>query len=156
MNIKKIYYYFFYCFYKFWDYISQPKFWSDTKAVITLIILKSFLFISFLYYFDLNLSKVQLTIIGLSFIIIPDLYLFVIKNEWKKFIIYYDDLPKSKNKTYKSLVVFIVLLILINFFYSRYWMDQRSKDNQTGPYSKEYIKQQKLKDSLDNIKYKKY
>ncbi|ROI04544.1 hypothetical protein EGI16_07705 [Chryseobacterium sp. G0240] len=148
MRLIKIYYYFFYFFYKFWDRISLPKFWSDTKAVITLIVLKSFIFISILYYTDLELTKFQLILISLLFIIFPDLYLFVFKSEWKDFIIHYDHLPKSENRMYKLFVVFIVFLIIANFMYSRYWMDNRSKKYQTGPYAPEFVAKKRREDSL--------
>lgn len=153
MLIKKVYYFYFYSFYKFWDCISIPKFWSDTKSVISLIVLKSFLFISVMYYFDLNFSKGQLILFSLVFIILPDLYLFVFRNEWKSYLVYYDNLPKTKNKIYKMIVGFTVLLVIGNFLYSIEWMNQRAKKNQTGPYSTEYIQQEKKKDSIDHAMY---
>lgn len=152
MLVKKVYYYF-YSFYKFWDCISTPKFWSDTKSVISLIVLKSFLFISLMYYFDLNFSKGQLILFSLVFVIAPDLYLFVLRDDWKSYLVYYDSLPKSKNKMYKIIVGCTVALIIANFIYSLEWIDQRAKKNQTGPYSRGYIQQQQKKDSIDHAIY---
>lgn len=151
--IKQIYYYFFYCFYKFWDWVSVPKFWSDTKSTITLIVLKTFIVTSIMYYFDLNLSKIQLILFCLIFIIVPNLYLFVFKDEWRSYLIYYDTLSKSQNRVYKSIVIFIVLLIFIFFLNSFRWADQRTRKAQTGPYSNEYKEQQKMKDSIDHVRY---
>ncbi|MDQ0781256.1 membrane-bound ClpP family serine protease [Chryseobacterium sp. W4I1] len=71
----KFYYFLYYSFYKFWDYFSSPKMLSDFKSVITIGFIKILIFLSFLYYTDTVLSKIQLIIIALLFIIIPNIYL---------------------------------------------------------------------------------
>lgn len=153
MLIKKVYYFYFYCFYKFWDYVSFPKVWSDTKSVISLILLKIFIFISVIYYLDLNFSKGQLVLFTLVFLITPDLYLFVCKDEWKSYLVYYDNVPRAKKGIYKMIVGFSVLLVIGNFIYSLEWTNQRAQKNHAGPYSQEYIEQQKKKDSIDYATY---
>lgn len=42
MKIKEAFNYLFYTFYTFWEFVSIPKFWSDAKAIFSIIVLEMF------------------------------------------------------------------------------------------------------------------
>lgn len=71
-KIKRAYYYFFYKLYKFWDYVSYPKFWSHWKAGISIVVLELwgvFMIINY-YYIINNGSSKNIT---KSIIVVPSL-----------------------------------------------------------------------------------
>ena len=146
-KIKNAYYYFFYKIYKFWEYVSVPKFWSDVKALISIDVLVLFTVSSAFFYFDLSFGNKTTFIICLMLMMLISNHLILRENICKEYINHFDNLPKLKNKIGGIIVGSIVLLILTNFTFSIYWMDQRARKNQTGPYSKEYIEQQKNKNN---------
>lgn len=74
---------------------------------------------------------------------------------WKKYILEFDKLPTEKNKVGSIIVWSVIIVIVANMIFSYYLLYERAKRNQTGPYSKEYIQQQKIKDSLEIEQYKK-
>ena len=53
-EMKKAYYYLFYKLYKFWEYISIPKFWSDFKAIVSIIALEIWSFFSIINFYELS------------------------------------------------------------------------------------------------------
>ena len=146
-KIKNAYYYFFYKIYKFWEYVSVPKFWSDVKALISIDVLVLFTVSSAFFYFDLSFGNKTIFIICLMLMMLISNHLILRENICKEYINHFDNLPKLKNKIGGIIVGSIILLILTNFIFSIYWMDQRARKNQTGPYSKEYIEQEKNKDN---------
>lgn len=132
----KVYYYFFYKFYNFWELISFPAFWSDFKAIVTLILLEIWLLFSvFNYYSIYSNSKLDVKIsslfflIPLLFIICSKVYFFVIDTKWKSYHLEFNKMSKSKNMLLGSIVWFITILITINFFISTYYMHDLLKMN---------------------------
>lgn len=146
-KIKNAYYYFFYKIYKFWEYVSVPKFWSDVKALISIDVLVLFTVSSAFFYFDLSFGNKTTFVICLMVMMLISNHLILREKICKEYINHFDNLPKLKNKIGGIIVGSIILLILTNFIFSIYWMDQRARKNQTGPYSKEYIEQQKNKNN---------
>lgn len=135
--IKQGYYYLFYKLYKFWDYISVPKFWSDVKASLSIDLLVLFTIASIFFYLSFENKTLFLTCLILMLFISN---YFLLKDVvWKDYSDYFDKLPKSKNRNATIIVWSIIVLIIINFIYSIYWMDRRAQYNKTGPYSKEYM-----------------
>jgi len=114
----KFYYFIYYSFYKFWDYISSPKMLSDFKSVITIGFIKILIFLSFLYYTNTVLPKIQLIIIAVLFIIIPNVYLFIYNNKWKEYFKEFELYPVKKRRKYFMIIFFCVVLVIVNFIIS--------------------------------------
>lgn len=160
--MKRAYYYLFYKLYKHYEDSSTP-WWSDFKASVSIGILEIWLLLSTLNYFLLTTGKKigELTLQQpLVFIPIVILFLlhyfsFIHTDIWKKFNQEFDQLPTEKNKVGSIIVWSVIIVIVVNMIFSYYLLYERAKRNQTGPYSKEYIQQQKIKDSLEIEQYKK-
>ncbi len=125
--MKRLYYYLFYKLYKFWDYVSVPKFWSDFKAIVSIIALETWLFLSlFAYYAYSSKKNIELSlsqpIIYLPFALVLFIkYLaFNNKNVWKKYFKEFDRLPRNRNRIGSWVVFFFVILVVSNFIYSIY------------------------------------
>lgn len=114
----KLYYFIYYSFYKFWDHISSPKMLSDFKSVITIGFIKILIFLSFLYYTNTVLSKIQLIIVTLLFIIIPNVYLFIYNNKWKEYFKEFELYPVKKRRKYFRIIFFCVVFVIVNFIIS--------------------------------------
>ncbi|UWX62174.1 hypothetical protein N0B40_07745 [Chryseobacterium oranimense] len=162
-KIKKAYYYLFYKIYKSIEYTSESlggSFWTDFKAGLVILTLELFIWMAFLNYYSI-INKISFNLSVMSPILLP-LILFCILNyiflmhtdKWKEYNKEFDQLPIEKNKKGGIIVWCTVALIVINLFFSYYLLLMRAKRNQTGPYSKEYIQQQKAKDSISDAKYK--
>lgn len=129
MNIIKAYYYLFYKLYKFWDYISVPKFWSDFKAGISIIVLELWFIFSILNYYDIikntktNIGfSNPIVIITTSIIILLNYISFIhYDNLWKNYYKEFENWSKNKNTLGSIIVSVLVLLITINFFVSMHY-----------------------------------
>ncbi|AZA77613.1 hypothetical protein EG347_08840 [Chryseobacterium sp. G0186] len=143
MLFIKIYYYLFYKLYKFWEYVSVPKFWSDVKASLSIDLLVLFAVSSVFFYFDISFGDKTIFLACLILMLFVSNYFLLQESVWRKYIDYFEALPKNKNRNGSILVWSIILLILLSFIHSIYWMDQRARKNQTGPYSKEFISTEK-------------
>lgn len=129
-SLKRIYYYFFYKLYKFWDYISVPKFWSEWKAGISIVALELWSVFTALNYYDIiNNSKEKLSLTS-PVILIPLLIIIILNYiafdyydyVWKKYNIRFDNLPKRKNMIGGIIVWTIILFIIIAFFTSTFYL----------------------------------
>lgn len=130
-SIKKSYYYFFYKLYKFWEYVSVPKFWSDWKASLILDCLIYFIVSSaFIYYkvfFNpyLHLSEGYNDVFILVIpVVIFNYLVFHHRDQWRSIIVEFDKIPKKKNLIGSWIVFSIVLLVILNLIYSFYLMSQ--------------------------------
>lgn len=126
-RIKKGYYYFFYKLYKFWDYVSVPKFATDFKAIISIIALEIWLCFSCLdYYLYINNIKVHLNFFN-PFIFFPFILLIVVNyiafihNDylWRKYNEEFDNLPRNRNIIGGIIVWFVIVsIVVINFYFT--------------------------------------
>lgn len=130
-DIKRAYYYFFYKLYKFWESASDPKFWSDWKAGVSIITLELLIAISVGAYYAvgtktiLNLSvKTPVVFIILAIVIFLNYLAFIHTNKWKEYVKEFDQLPKRKNRIGSWVVLGIILLVLGNVFFSFYLMSR--------------------------------
>lgn len=124
-KIKCAYYYLFYKLYKFWDYVSYPKFATAWKAGLSIIILEIWLYFSCInYYTFLTNTKIHLSffnpIVFFPFVLILAIdYIAFIHYEdvWKKYNEEFDNIPKIKN-VIGSIIVWsiIISVIVIHFF----------------------------------------
>ncbi|MEC5173871.1 hypothetical protein [Chryseobacterium nepalense] len=164
-KIKKAYYYFFYKIYKSIEYTSElvgGAFWTDFKAGLVIGALEIWFLISIGIYLVLitnkNIAELTLTqpivFIPLIIILLLNYFSFIHTDKWKEYNNEFDQLSIKKNKIGGKIVWCTVVFIIINLFFSYYLLLMRAKRNHTGPYSKEYIHQQKVKDSISGAKYK--
>ncbi|SHG85572.1 hypothetical protein, partial [Chryseobacterium vrystaatense] len=155
-RIKQGYNYFFYKIYKSTEYTSEMgggKFWSDWKAGIILDLLCFFLCFSILIYYKIIENNHQelgnaIIFMGLLFIVIPNYFIFHHQDKWKRIITDFDKLPKKKNSIGTWIVFGIVLLIIGNFIFSFYCLDQQARKDQIGPYTPEIVAKERREDSL--------
>jgi hypothetical protein len=131
MSIGKIYSYFFYKIYKFWEAASVPKFWSDWKAGLSLDILEMFLALSGIcFYSVVTKNKIDSTddaLIALIFIVlivVPNYLLFNHQQQWKEMVQEFDRWPPRKNMIGTVIVWGVVFAIIGNLIFAFYLMSQ--------------------------------
>lgn len=121
----RAYYYIFYKLYKFWDYVSIPKFATEWKAGFSIIVLQIWIYFSCLnYYFSSNNLKTHVNFFD-PFIVVPfililliDYIAFVYNNHiWKNYKIEFDQFSKKKNFIGGIIVWGIILSIIIFHFF---------------------------------------
>ncbi|MFN0293021.1 hypothetical protein [Pedobacter helvus] len=127
----KAYYYLFYRIYRFWENVSDPKFWSDWKAGIVIIVLELFLLASIFIYYKIFFNRyVHLSesnrdiIIPLLLVVIPNYFAFVHTDRWKDYVKEFDALPKKDNKIGGWIVFGFILLVIANLIFSIYLMSK--------------------------------
>ena len=125
MNIKTGHDYLFYKLFKFWDNVSQPRFWSDAKATFSIIIIEIITILSFLTYYSHFISKQSglfkekllyavIAIVVFSF----NFYYFILSDRWKIIVSKYDKWPDTKNNKGSFIVLIFISAVLINFIFS--------------------------------------
>jgi hypothetical protein len=131
MSIGKIYSYFFYKIYKFWEAASVPKFWSDWKAGLSLDLVEMFLALSGIcYYSVVTKTKIDPTddvFIALIFIVViavPNYLLFNHQQQWKEMVKEFDRWPQRKNMVGSVIVWGVVFAIIGNLIVALYLMSQ--------------------------------
>jgi len=145
-KIKTIYNYIYYTLYK--NAERSPTLFSYNLVADTSIdFLGIITFFSFIYYFDINLEK-ETYIVSVIVIILVNYFIFKHNNSYKTYIQEFDKLPTKKNHKYKLIVWIGIGSVIFNLIYSVYFMDQRAKKNQTGPYAPEIVAKERREDSL--------
>ena len=126
-----MYYYFFYTFYKFWDYVSVPKFLTHFKSTVSISVLEIFLFLSFIAYYSIfsktahNLNlKMPIVFLPLLLIFLLNYLCFIHTTKWKEYFAKFERWPRSKNNMGAFFVGIFTLLIIVNMIYSFYLMSQ--------------------------------
>ena len=161
MNIKKFYYYFFYKIYKSIQYLSTPfgEFLTNFKAGVVMIALELWTFFSIInYYTFITGNKVELSfsqpIMYIPFICIIGFNYYTLDHldVWKCYNYEFDLLPKKKNLIGSWIVFGLVLLIIGNFIFSFYCLDQKARKDQVGPYAPEIVAKERMEDSLQKAK----
>lgn len=125
----KVYYYLFYQLYKFWEFISFPKFWSDFKAAVSIVALEVWTIISLFVYYKVFVNRFysfneSLFFLLCGIVIIINIIIFVYLDKWKEYNEEFDKLSKKKNIIGGVIVWTIILLIIANLIYSFYLMSQ--------------------------------
>jgi len=148
MLLKKAYYYFYYQLYK--SINSSSIFPRQFRASLYLDILFIVIGLSGLYLYgtfvdtDFKIGDGKwLIILYIGAVCIPNYFIFEHSGQWKFIITKFDKLPKRTNQIGRFIVWSVIVLIILNLVFSIYLMDQKARTNHTGPYSREYIEQQK-------------
>ena len=128
MNIRKLYYYFFYKFYKL-AMTGVIKSLSSFYAGIGVLVLQIWFFLSlYIYYIifinrNANLElKSAKVIVAIIILLLLNYFSFSYKNIWKLYIDEFDSWPRKKNLIGGIIVWTIVLLIIGNLIFSFYLM----------------------------------
>ena len=118
----KAYCYLFYKLYKFWDAISIPKFWSDAKGVLTLVVLQELTALSLIVYYKtfINQNTQLLTekwvyILTCALCFFPNFFFFYYNDNWKQIVHRYEKWPESKNNNGGVLVAVCIFAMVGNF-----------------------------------------
>ncbi len=124
-TVQKIYDYFFYVIYRFWEN-APSRWWSDWKAVITICLLTGFALLSIygfvMYKFKLDLlpESATLPIIGSMSVYAFNHFYFLHKGKWKDKILMFEELNKKKDRFGIFCVIFVSLLIIVSLVCSIY------------------------------------
>lgn len=125
----KLYYYLFYQLYKFWEFVSIPKFWSDFKAGISIATLEMWLVAGLINYYRIYIDQeIMLSknfYVGIAVFVFGLNYLsFVYTNRWKEYNEEFDQLPRYKNIIGGFIVWIIIILITFSFWTSAYFVQK--------------------------------
>jgi len=131
MAVIKAYKYLFYKLFKFWEFVSVPKFWSDIKAAISIDVLIFFTILSLIIYYNIfidpyfNLDKNKYVVLLFILAICgPNYYIFHRDDKWKRIVYDFDRLSSKKNKVGSIIVLMVILLIIGNLILAFYLMSQ--------------------------------
>ncbi|BAP32522.1 uncharacterized protein CHSO_3485 [Chryseobacterium sp. StRB126] len=145
-KIKTIYNYIYYTLYK--NAEKSPTLFSyNFVADVSIDFLGIITFFSLIYYFDIDLGK-GAYIVSVIVIILFNYFIFKHNNNYKNYIQEFDKLPETKNNKYRLIVWIGIGGIIFNLIYSVYFMDQRARKNQIGPYAPEVVTKERREDSL--------
>lgn len=128
--MKRAYYYLFYKLYKFWEYVSFPKIWSDFKAGVSMGALEMWLVAGLINYYriyidhEMTFSK-NLYIGMVVFVIGLNYFSFVHTDKWKEYNAEFEQLPRKKNIIGGIIVWIIIISIIAGFFTSAYLVQKK-------------------------------
>lgn len=130
-TFKYLYYYFFYKLCKLYENSFYTTL-ADFRALISVITLKICFLFSIINYAEvftkkniINSNPYHITnIIIFALFILMDIYMLVVKSEWKLYFKEFDKLPNIKNRNGCIAVAVIILFIFMNLIYSFYLMSQ--------------------------------
>lgn len=129
MKFLKFYQHFYYKIYKSIEYTSSPKFWTEWKTFVVLLVLETWIFLSLRFYyhyiFNVPLKNTNsvldfYTVVVGALLIVGNWYLFEYRDKWKGIVADYNKSPKNKLMSY--LTLFIVLVITIAFWTSIFFV----------------------------------
>jgi hypothetical protein len=117
--------YIFYKVYRFSEMVSDPKIWSDLKAIFVLVVMEILLVFSIINYYKIfidpftSLMHHKLTFLIIGCVLgIPNYYHFFHNKNYKVIIKEYDSWPANKNKKGSIFVSILLAIIIANFFVS--------------------------------------
>lgn len=126
-KIIKIYQYLFYKLYNSLEKYSSPRFWSEWKASLLLILLLFSIFYSLILYYEIFIDKYASIgnnyFILFSFIItvfIINYNLFLKQDKWKNIVRYFDKLSVKKQRLGSVIFILFCLGCIVNFVYAFY------------------------------------
>lgn len=128
-KIERAYYYLFYKLYKFWEWISYPKFWSDFKAIVSITALEMWLIGGLINYYRIYIDH-EMTFsknfyIGMAiFFAVLNYIIFIHTDKWKDYNAEFDQLPRKKNIIGGIIVWIIIISIIFGFFRSAYLLQK--------------------------------
>ena len=132
MKILKAYQYLYYKLYRFYESSMYSKWWSDWKALTTIMVIEIWTLFSFTFYYqaftgnsvnEYKLFDIFFWII-VAIVTIINWYIFQYQDKWREIVKQFDNLPKRKNKVGSIIVLLVCLLIIFNAIFSIYTLSQ--------------------------------
>ncbi|WP_298307946.1 hypothetical protein [Flavobacterium sp.] len=128
MALLKAYQYFFYKLYRFYESSTYSRWWSDWKALVSIIVLEMWIYFSIeiLYHYFFNIpmvssdDRIDLGMLIFGFIVsVINWSLFIFQNKWRDFVEEFDKLSIKENRIGGTIVWIIIISITIFYwFYS--------------------------------------
>lgn len=128
MKLLRGYPYLYYKLYRFYQTSTYSGWWSDWKALTTIVAMEIWTLFSSAFYYqavtrksanDLTWFKMSIWISS-AILIIWNWYLFEYKDKWKNIVADFDKLPKKQNKIGSIIILAVVLILIANLIFSIY------------------------------------
>ena len=132
MILLKAYQYLYFKLYRFYESSTYSRWWSDWKALTTIIVLEIWNIFSLTFYYqaftgksvnEFKLFDVFFWII-ITIICLINWYVFQYQDKWKENIKQFDKLSKKKNKIGSIIILLFFLIIIFNAIFSIYTLSK--------------------------------
>ena len=128
MILLKAYQYLFYKLYRFYETSTYSRWWSEWKALVTIIVMEMWTLFSLVFYYqaftgDAPEIDTLVWIVG-AVLAVWNWYLFEHQDEWKDIVKEFDKLPKKQNRIGSFIVLLIVSVSIANVVFSVYTLSQ--------------------------------
>lgn len=148
--MAKLYYYLYYKIYNFSNNKSSLFYFGDWytrfKASAAIDGIGIFIYFSIFYYLDIDFEVyLKQIMLGVFIIIGINFFIFDYSNKAQLYFEEFNNWSKQKNRIGGIIVSCLIVLVIVNLIFSFYLLDQKARENHTGPYSKEYLEQTKNK-----------
>lgn len=117
-QILTFYYYIFYCIYRFWSFVNTTEWGAATRSAITILALEIWTSISILFYLKVKNVSDEAFYSVFGFILLINLYLFILNDKWKPYFEKFNKYDKSKKIKLNIISWTIIIGLLVNFIYS--------------------------------------
>ncbi|HCC94139.1 MAG TPA: hypothetical protein DEQ26_07390 [Flavobacteriaceae bacterium] len=121
--MEKIYYFVFYTLFVFWEKVSIPKFYSEFKAGLSILLIQIFIYYSIIYSYliitnkEFNFDlKNPILLIPLSIIFLINIFLTNVSSKWKYYYPKFDNLQNIRKIKYMSITWLFILSVIVMFF----------------------------------------
>ncbi len=125
MGLLKAYQYFFYKLYRFYESSTYSKWWSDWKALVSIIVLEMWMYFSteILYHYFFNVpmvssnDRIDLGMLIFGFIVsIINWSLFISQSKWRDIVEEFDKLSIKENRI-RGIIVWVIIISIIVFYW---------------------------------------
>ncbi len=125
MELLKAYQYLFYKLYRFYESSTYSRWWSDWKALVSIIVLEMWMYFSteILYHYFFNVpmassdDRIDLGILIFGFIVsVINWYLFMFQNKWRDIVEKFDKLSFKENRI-GGIIVWVVIISITVFYW---------------------------------------
>jgi hypothetical protein len=120
LDLRTLNNYLFYYLYRFWEFVSTPKFWSDGKAVITIGVLEMFFIMTLICGYSvatknkIEVSRTMVILISIG-IFILNYYSFLKAQKWRNVIKRCENDAKAIQDFWKVMVLMVIFVVVVSF-----------------------------------------
>lgn len=125
MRLLKAYQYLFYKLYRFYESSTYSRWWSDWKALVSIIVLEMWIYFSteILYHYFFNVpmvssdDRIDLGMLIFGFIVSAiNWFLFISQNKWRDFVEEFDKLSIKENRI-RGIIVWVIIISITVFYW---------------------------------------
>jgi hypothetical protein len=125
MRLLKAYQYLFYKLYRFYESSTYSRWWSDWKALVSIIVLEMWMYFSteILYHYFFNVpmvssdDRIDLGMLIFGFIVsVINWFLFISQNKWRDFVEEFDKLSIKENRI-GGIIAWVIIISIIVFYW---------------------------------------